>query len=103
VDYRFMERPNAQLVQLDLFYDYRTNVVLYPKWQKSLREHQPKTLIFWGQNDIFFTPEGGEAYLEDIPDAEIHRLDSGHFAVEDCIEEIVTNMQRFYLERIVQA
>jgi pimeloyl-ACP methyl ester carboxylesterase len=103
VDYRFMERPNARRVQMDLFYDYRTNVALYPKWQEFLREHQPKTLIFWGQKDIFFTPEGGEAYLEDIPDAEIHRLDSGHFAVEDCIEEIVTNMQRFYLEKIVQA
>jgi pimeloyl-ACP methyl ester carboxylesterase len=103
VDYRFMERPNAQRVQMDLFYDYRTNVAFYPKWQKFLREHQPKTLILWGQNDIFFTPEGGEAYLKDIPDAEIHRLDSGHFAVEDCLEEIVTNMQRFYLEKIVQA
>jgi pimeloyl-ACP methyl ester carboxylesterase len=103
VDYRFMERPNAQRVQMDLFYDYRTNVALYPKWQEFLREHQPKTLIFWGQKDMFFTPEGGGAYLEDIPDAEIHRLDSGHFAVEDCIEEIVTNMQRFYLEKIVQA
>jgi pimeloyl-ACP methyl ester carboxylesterase len=102
VDYRFMERPNARRVQMDLFYDYRTNVALYPKWQKFLREHQPKTLILWGQNDIFFTPEGGEAYLKDIPDAEIHRLDSGHFAVEDCLEEIVTNMQRFYLEKIVQ-
>jgi pimeloyl-ACP methyl ester carboxylesterase len=88
---------------MDLFYYYRTNVALYPKWQEFLREHQPKTLIFWGQKDIFFTPEGGEAYLKDIPDAEIHRLDSGHFAVEDCIEEIVTNMQRFYLEKIVQA
>ena len=103
VDYRFMERPNARRVQMDLFYDYRTNVALYPKWQKFLREHQPKTLIFWGQNDIFFTPQGGEAYLKDIPDAEIHRLDSGHFAVEDCLEEIVTNMQRVYLERIVQS
>jgi pimeloyl-ACP methyl ester carboxylesterase len=103
VDYRFMERPNARRLQMDLFYDYRTNVALYPKWQKFLREHKPKTLILWGQNDIFFTPEGGEAYLKDIPDAEIHRLDSGHFAVEDCLEEIVTNMQRFYLEKIVQA
>ena len=103
VDYRFMERPNARQVQMDLFYDYRTNVALYPKWQNFLREHKPKTLIFWGQNDIFFTPEGGEAYLKDIPDAEIHRLDSGHFAVEDCLEEIVTNMQRFYVEKIVQA
>jgi pimeloyl-ACP methyl ester carboxylesterase len=103
VDYRFMERPNARRVQMDLFYDYRTNVSLYPKWQQFLRERQPKTLIFWGQNDIFFTKEGGEAYLKDIPDAEIHRLESGHFAVEDCLEEIVANMQRFYLEKIVQA
>jgi pimeloyl-ACP methyl ester carboxylesterase len=103
LDYRFMERPNARRVQMNLFYDYRTNVALYPKWQKFLRDHQPKSLILWGQNDIFFTPEGGEAYLQDIPDAEIHRLDSGHFAVEDCLEEIVTNMQRFYLEKVVQA
>jgi pimeloyl-ACP methyl ester carboxylesterase len=103
VDYRFMERPNARQVQMDLFYDYRTNVALYPKWQEFLREHKPKTLIFWGQNDIFFTPEGGEAYLKDIPDAEIHRLDSGHFSVEDCLEEIVTNMKRFYLEKIAHA
>jgi pimeloyl-ACP methyl ester carboxylesterase len=102
VDYRFMERQDARQVQMDLFYDYRTNVALYPKWQKFLREHKPKTLIFWGQNDIFFTPEGGEAYLKDIPDAEIHRLNSGHFSVEDCLEEIVTNMQRFYLEQIAQ-
>jgi len=103
VDYRFMERPDARRVQMDLFYDYRTNVALYPGWQKFFREHQPKTLIFWSQNDIFFTPEGGEAYLKDIPDAEIHRLDSGRFAVEGCLEEIVTNVQRFYLEKIVQA
>jgi pimeloyl-ACP methyl ester carboxylesterase len=103
VDYRFMERPNARQVQMDLFYDYRTNVTLYPKWQKFLREHQPKTLIFWGQKDIFFTPEGGESYLKDISDAEVHRLDSGHFAVEDCLEEIVTSMERFYQEKISQS
>ena len=103
VDYRFMERPNARQVQMDLFYDYRTNVTLYPKWQNFLREHQPKTLIFWGQKDIFFTPEGGESYLKDISDAEMHRLDSGHFAVEDCLEEIVTNMERFYQEKIAQS
>ena len=72
---RFMERPNARRVQLDLFYDYRRNVDLYPQWQKFLRERQPKTLIFWGQNDIFFTREGGEAYLRDLPNAEMHRLD----------------------------
>jgi pimeloyl-ACP methyl ester carboxylesterase len=102
MDFRFMERSNARRVQMDLFYDYRTNVVLYPKWQKFLHDRQLKSLIFWGQNDIFFTREGGEAYLKDLPDAEMHRLDSGHFAVEDCLDEIASNIQRFYLERVVK-
>jgi pimeloyl-ACP methyl ester carboxylesterase len=100
MDFRFMERPNARRVQLDLFYDYRTNVALYPAWQQFLRAHQPKTLIFWGQRDIFFTPEGGEAYLRDLPKAELHRLDSGHFAVEDCLDVIARNIRRFYNENI---
>ena len=86
MDFRFMERPMPRRVQLDLFYDYRTNVTLYSKWQAFLRERQPKTIIFWGQDDIFFTREGGEAYLKDLPNAEMHRLDSGHFAVEDCLD-----------------
>jgi pimeloyl-ACP methyl ester carboxylesterase len=102
MDYRFIERPHARRVQLDLFYDYRTNVALYSKWQKFLREHQPHTLIFWGQNDIFFSKEGGEAYLNDLPNAEIHRLDSGHFAVEDCLADITSNIERFYIEKVVQ-
>jgi pimeloyl-ACP methyl ester carboxylesterase len=100
MDFRFMERPNARQVQMDLFYDYRTNVALYPKWQKFLQERQPKSLIFWGQNDLFFTREGGESYLKDLPDAEMHRLDSGHFAVEDCLDEIASNIHRFYLGRV---
>ena len=100
MDFRFLERPNARRVQMDLFYDYRTNVGLYPQWQKFLRENQPKTLIFWGQNDIFFSREGGEAYLRDLPEAEMHRLDSGHFAVEDCLPEIAANIHRFYDEKV---
>ena len=103
MDFRFMERPNARRVQMDLFYDYRTNVELYPQWQRFLRERQPRTLIFWGQNDIFFTPEGGEAYLQDLPDAEMHHLDSGHFAVEDCLDRIAANMCRFYDEKVALA
>ena len=102
MDYRFIERPHARRVQLDLFYDYRTNVVLYSKWQKFLREHQPHTLIFWGQNDIFFSKEGGEAYLNDLPNAEIYRLDSGHFAVEDCLADITGNIKRFYNEKVLK-
>jgi pimeloyl-ACP methyl ester carboxylesterase len=100
MDFRFMERPNARRVQLDLFYDYRTNVALYPAWQQFLRSHQPKTLIFWGQRDIFFTPEGGAAYLRDLPMAELHRLDSGHFAVEDCLDGIAQHIRRFYNENL---
>jgi len=103
MDSHFMERPNARRVQLDLFYDYRTNVDLYPAWQQFLRDQQPKTLIFWGQNDIFFTREGGEAYLQDLPNAEMHRLDSGHFAVEDCLDEIAGNIRRFYEEKVTVA
>lgn len=100
MDAHFMARPNSRRVQLDLFYDYRKNVELYPAWQKFLREKQPKTLIFWGQNDLFFTPEGGEAFLKDLPNAEMHRLDSGHFAVEDSLEAIAENMLRFHAEKV---
>ncbi len=93
-----LQRPHAQRIQLDLFYDYRTNVSLYPAWQEWLKTKQPKTIIFWGQDDIFFTPAGGEAYLTYVPRAEMHRLRAGHFAVEDCLTYIVENMRRFYDE-----
>jgi pimeloyl-ACP methyl ester carboxylesterase len=65
-----------------------------------MRSRQPKTIIFWGQDDIFFTREGGEAYLNDLPKAEMHRLDSGHFAVEDCLDNIARNIRRFYDEKV---
>ena len=66
-----------------------------------MRERQPKTLIFWGQKDIFFTPEGGEAYLRDLPNAEMHRLDAGHFAVEDSLAKISDEMHRFYVDKVL--
>lgn len=97
-DAAFMQRPGAARLNLDLFYDYRNNVALYPAWQAFLRLHHPKTIIFWGQADVFFTPEGGEAYLKDLPEAEMHRLDAGHFATEDHLEYISTEMHRFYKE-----
>ncbi|HMH85564.1 MAG TPA: alpha/beta hydrolase [Gemmatimonadaceae bacterium] len=99
-DSAFMQRPNAARLHLDLFYDYRTNVPLYPRWQALLRERQPETIIFWGQHDMFFTPEGGDAYLADLPAAEIHRLDAGHFAVEDHLDYIATQIRRFYSQRV---
>jgi len=95
-DIASLQRPNAARLHLDLFYDYRTNVPLYPKWQRFLREQQPKTIIFWGQDDIFFTREGGEAYLADLPSAEMHRLQAGHFAVEDHLDYIAGHIRQFY-------
>ncbi len=100
MDAAMMQRPNEVRINLDLFYDYRTNVALYPEWQKFLREHQPKTLIFWGQDDVFFTPAGGEAFLRDLPRAELHRLAAGHFAVEDNLDYIASNMISFYDKRV---
>ena len=97
-----IQRAHGRRIQLDLFYDYRTNVALYPRWQAFLRKQQPNTIIFWGQDDIFFTREGGEAYLPDLPMAEMHRLEAGHFAVEDCLEYISENMHRFYQDVVAR-
>lgn len=99
-DIAFMQRPNATRLHLDLFYDYRTNVPLYPQWQAFLRDRQPATVIFWGQDDIFFTREGGDAYLADLPGAEMHRLDAGHFATEDHLDYIATRIRQFYAEKV---
>ena len=99
-DAAFVARPNNLRIQLDLFYDYKNNPPLYPQWQKFLRDRQPKTLIFWGEHDPFFTPAGGEAYLRDLPKAEIHRLNGGHFATEDNLPFIASNIIRFYDERV---
>jgi pimeloyl-ACP methyl ester carboxylesterase len=100
-DVAFMQRPHAVRVNLDLFYDYRMNVPLYPAWQAFLRERQPKTIIFWGQDDIFFTKEGGDAYLNDLPNADMHRLEAGHFAVEDHLDYIVKQIREFYRTTVV--
>ncbi len=101
-DAAFVARPNNLRIQLDLFYDYRTNPPLYPQWQEFLRARQPKTLIFWGEHDPFFTPAGGEAYLRDLPKAEMHRLNAGHFATEDNLPYIADHIIDFY-DREVRA
>jgi pimeloyl-ACP methyl ester carboxylesterase len=98
LDLHFLTRPNARRAQLELFYDYRTNIAMYPAWQARLRRDQPRTLICWGQGDIFFTPAGGEAYLRELPDAKLVRLDSGHFALEDCLQQIADEIGTFYDE-----
>ncbi len=102
MDLYFLDRPGARQAQMDLLYDYRTNVALYPAWQAFLRERQPLTLILWGQGDPFFTPEGGEAYLRDLPTAELIWLDSGHFAAEDCLDQIVQSIITFHETNLAQ-
>jgi pimeloyl-ACP methyl ester carboxylesterase len=100
MDSALLARPNQRQIQLDLFYDYRTNVGRYGEWQAFLKKQQPKTLIFWGQDDLFFTREGGEAYLRDLPRAELHRLDSGHFALEDCGSVVAEKMISFHAREV---
>ncbi len=80
LDYAYLQRPGIDEIQLDLFYDYRNNVALYPAWQKYLRQNKPPLLAVWCKNDLFFIPPGDEAFKRDIPDAEIKFVDSGHFA-----------------------
>lgn len=79
-----------------LFFDYRTDVELYPKWQEFLRIYQPPTIIFLGQQDVFFTRDGCERYLQDRPKVEMHRLNSGHFVIEDCLPYITESMIASY-------
>ncbi len=95
-DLFFLARPGARRAQLDLLYDYRKNVPLYPVWQKFMRDHQTPTLIVWGKGDVFFTPEGATAYKRDLPKAELHFLDAGHFALEDHAAEIAQLIIRFH-------
>jgi len=88
-------RPEGSEIQLDLFLDYQTNVALYPAWQDYLRTHQPPVLVVWGENDPFFGPEGAHAFTRDVPDAELHLLDAGHFALETHAPEIAALMRDF--------
>jgi pimeloyl-ACP methyl ester carboxylesterase len=80
LDQRYLDLPGRDAVMLDLLYDYQSNVAAYPAWQAYLRSHRPPALLPWGANDGFFPPAGAEAYRQDLPDAEIHLLPTGHFA-----------------------
>lgn len=82
-DQHFLDLPGSDAIQLDLFHDYQSNLALYDKWHSYFREHRPPMLIVWGRNDPFFTVEGARAYLKDLPEAELHLLDTGHFALEE--------------------
>lgn len=88
LDQHFLDLPGRAEIQTVLALDYHSNVALYPQWQAWLRQHRPPTLIVWGRNDPFFTEAGARAYLRDVPDAELHMFDTGHFALEENLAEI---------------
>ncbi len=94
-EFAFLSRPGQREIQADLLYDYRTNVASYPAWQAWLRERKPPTLVVWGKNDPSFIAAGGEAYKRDVPDAEIHLLDAGHFALDEKNDETAALMLQF--------
>ena len=99
-DQVFLDRPGNRDIQMDLFYDYRTNVPLYPKVQAYFREHQPPTLIVWGKNDKIFPADGAYPYKRDLRDLEFHLIDTGHFALEDKADEMVPLIREFLDRKI---
>lgn len=94
-DQTLLDRPGNKDIQLDLFHDYGTNVPLYPKFQAFFREYKPPTLIVWGRNDKIFPADGAGPYLRDLPEAELHLLDTGHFALEDKLDVMAPLIHRF--------
>lgn len=95
LDQHFLDLPGRKDIQVELALDYHSNVALYPAWQEWLRTHRPPTLVLWGRNDPFFTEPGARAYLRDLPDAELHVFDTGHFALEEKLPEIAPLIDDF--------
>jgi pimeloyl-ACP methyl ester carboxylesterase len=102
LDQHFLDLPGRKEAQVALAFDYKSNVALYPRWQAWLREHRPPALIAWGRNDMFFPEPGARAYLADLPEAELHLFDTGHFALETHLPEIAPLIASF-LDRLPAA
>jgi pimeloyl-ACP methyl ester carboxylesterase len=94
-DQHFLDLPGRDRIQIALALDYHSNLELYPAWQQWLRTHRPPALIVWGRNDPFFPEPGAHAYLRDLPDADVHVFDTGHFALEDTLQEIAPLIAQF--------
>jgi pimeloyl-ACP methyl ester carboxylesterase len=94
-EFAFLCQPGQAEIQSDLFYDYRTNVDSYPKWQAWMREEQPRLLVIWGKYDLSFDPGEPDRYRQDVPNAEVHVVDGGHFALDTAADEIAALVQGF--------
>lgn len=100
LDIFYMARPGAEEIQLDLILDYRSNVAAYPAFQAYLRKHQPPLLAVWGKHDPAFIPPGAQAFRKDIPSAEVHLLDAGHFALETHALEVAQYIRDFLSRKL---
>jgi pimeloyl-ACP methyl ester carboxylesterase len=100
IDQPLLDRPGNQEIQLDLFYDYGTNPPQYPAWQRWMHDAKPPTLIVWGRNDVIFPGSGAVPYRRDLPDAELHLLDTGHFALEEERAFIAERIRAFMRDRV---
>jgi pimeloyl-ACP methyl ester carboxylesterase len=89
-EFAFLSQPGQAEIQSDLFYDYRTNVDAYPKWQAWMRGTQPRLMVVWGRYDLSFELSEPEAYRRDVPNAQVHVLDAGHFALDTAADEIAS-------------
>ena len=98
LDIFYSQRPEYAEIQSDLIFDYQSNVALYPKFQQYLRDRRPPLLAVWGKNDPSFIPAGAEAFKRDLPDAQIHFVESGHFALESHCSEIAKLIMEFIEE-----
>ena len=94
-EYAFLNSPGQGQIQSDLFYDYRTNVDAYPSWQAWMQKTQPRLLVVWGRHDLSFDPGEPERYRKDVPNAEVHVLDAGHFALDTKADEIAKLVREF--------
>ncbi|MGH9417840.1 MAG: alpha/beta fold hydrolase [Terriglobales bacterium] len=94
-EYAFLNAPGQAQIQSDLFYDYRTNVAAYPQWQAWMREQRPRLLVLWGKHDLSFDLGEPERYRQDVPEAEVHMLDAGHFALDTRADQIAALVQAF--------
>jgi pimeloyl-ACP methyl ester carboxylesterase len=94
-EYAFLNSPGQAQVQSNLFYDYRTNVEAYPKWQAWMQKTQPRLLVLWGKHDLSFDPGEPERYRKDVPKAEVHVLDAGHFALDTKADEMAALVRAF--------
>jgi pimeloyl-ACP methyl ester carboxylesterase len=99
LDQAYLDRPGNNDIQLAMIYDYRNNLPKYPQWQAYFRKHRPPTLVIWGKNDKIFLAAGAQPYRRDNPNAQVHLLDTGHFALETHAPQIATLIREFLEHR----